>query len=211
MGLVIETMDRPGSRCTSSGAGAMMRGVSPMTSRRRSVLPLGGGATTLWSSEAMRRSSWRSTSGAGAMIEFCERAGAARLDFSPSAGGGPGTGLKASRFSTGALETGNFKLGASTTLSRAVSPRATRMVCEAWWACLPPAMPLLPDWAPQKGNLGGQDDCQGQQDRLGAPGEQQTSQREQAGGCLARQGSRGAPQGGPDRGAELLPGRRPLD
>jgi len=61
-------------------------------------------------------------------MEFFDRSGAVRDDFSPSAGGGPGTDLKASRFATGALDTGNFKSGASTTFSTAELPRATRIV-----------------------------------------------------------------------------------
>jgi hypothetical protein len=88
---------------------------------------VGGGAITSLFRPAIRFRS-RLTSGGGATIEFFDRSGAVRDDLSPSAGGGPGTDLKASKFATGALDTGNFKSGASTTFSTAELPRATRMV-----------------------------------------------------------------------------------
>src|SRR5208282_684507 len=75
------------------------------------------------------------------------RFGATREERNPSAGGGPGLGLKARRLATAASECGRLILGASTTLSLALSPRATRMVWVRWWACWPPARPALPDWA----------------------------------------------------------------
>ena len=55
--------------------------------------------------------------------------GAMREERRPSAGGGPGFGLKASRLATAESECGRFILGASTTFSLGLSPRATRMVC----------------------------------------------------------------------------------
>ena len=111
---------------------------------------LGGGATTLLSRPEMARFISRSTCGGGAIIAFLDSAGAMREALRPSAGGGPGTDLKASRFATGWVVTGNFMFGASTTLSLAELPRATRMVWVLWWECWPPARPLWPTAAPPK-------------------------------------------------------------
>jgi hypothetical protein len=62
------------------------------------------------------------------MMASLESVGEEMERLIPSAGGGPGTGLKARRFFTGSAEIGNFKSGASTTFSVAALPRATRMV-----------------------------------------------------------------------------------
>ncbi len=67
------------------------------------------------------------TSGVGATADS-ERFGARSEGFSPSDGAGPGTGLNARRLVTAESDCGSFSLGASTTLSRTDSPRATRMV-----------------------------------------------------------------------------------
>jgi len=88
--------------------------------------------------------------GGTAPIVIAGRAGAMREERRPSAGGGPGSGLKASRLATAASECGRFSLGASTTFSVGLSPRATRMVCVRWCACWPPARPDLPAWAPPR-------------------------------------------------------------
>jgi hypothetical protein len=66
------------------------------------------------------------------VVRYAGRVGAVREDRSPSAGGGPGFDLKASRLATAESECGRFTLGASTTFSRGLSPRATRMVCVRW-------------------------------------------------------------------------------
>ena len=71
-------------------------------------------------------------SGVGGTTVGAGSAGADNVDRSPSAGGGPGTGLNASRFATDESERGRFSLGASTTFSVGVVPRATRMVCVRW-------------------------------------------------------------------------------
>ena len=67
-------------------------------------------------------------------MAFFESVGGVREDFNPSAGGGPGTGLTASKFATGARDMGSFRLGASTTFSRGAFPRATRRVWVRWYA-----------------------------------------------------------------------------
>ena len=75
------------------------------------------------------------SSGEGGTTLIAGRVGAVREDRSPSAGGGPGFDLNASRLATAESECGRFTLGASTTFSRGLSPRAKRMVCVRWWAC----------------------------------------------------------------------------
>lgn len=67
-------------------------------------------------------------SGEGGTALIAGRAGAMREERRPSAGGGPGFGLNASRFATAESECGRFTLGASTIFSVGLSPRATRMV-----------------------------------------------------------------------------------
>src|ERR1700758_2824884 len=91
---------------------------SPIIWRRFAETFAGGGATTALASPGVVRFSSRKVSGGGATMAFFESVGGVREDFSPSAGGGPGTGLTASRFATGARENRNLGLGASTTLSR---------------------------------------------------------------------------------------------
>ena len=99
-----ETAERILSRC-ASGVGGMMLAFNAGV---RGVLPL-------------------RTSGVGA-IAASLIAGARSDDLSPSAGATPGIGLNASRLATAESDWGSFSLGASTTLSRRDSPRATRMV-----------------------------------------------------------------------------------
>src|ERR1017187_2429856 len=74
-------------------------------------------------------------SGEGGTTLIAGRVGAMRVERRPSAGGGPGFGLNASRLATAESECGRLTLGASTTFSLGLSPRATRMVCVRWWAC----------------------------------------------------------------------------
>jgi hypothetical protein len=102
---------------------------SPITCRLRSAALEGGGATTPLFKRGIDRSSSRITSGGGATIAFFESDGVGVAAFKPSAGGGPGMDLKASRFATGARDMGKLRLGASTTFSLREVPRATRMVC----------------------------------------------------------------------------------
>src|SRR5271167_3806545 len=90
------------------------------------------------------------SSGEGGTTLIAGRVGAVREERKPSAGGGPGFGLNASRLATAESECGRFTLGASTTFSLGLSPRATRIVCLRWWACWPPARPDLPDCAPPR-------------------------------------------------------------
>lgn len=76
------------------------------------------------------RAELSSGEGATALIEGS--VGAALAERRPSAGGGPGFDLNASRLATAESECGRFTLGASTTLSPGLSPRATRMVWLRW-------------------------------------------------------------------------------
>lgn len=85
------------------------------------------------------------SSGEGATALIAGKVGATFAERRPSAGGGPGFGLNASRLATAESECGRFSLGVSTTLSLGRSPRATWMVCVRWRACWPPARPALPD------------------------------------------------------------------
>src|ERR1700675_239089 len=62
------------------------------------------------------------------VIVIAGSVGAMREERRPSAGGGPGFGFKARRLGPAGREVGGFILGASTTLSLGLSPRATWMV-----------------------------------------------------------------------------------
>jgi len=88
---------------------------------------LGAGGTTEFSETPRRDWSRDTLTGAGA-ITFAGRLGAVREECSPSVGGGPGFGLKASKLATAPVEEGSLRLGASTTLGVSELPRATRMV-----------------------------------------------------------------------------------
>jgi hypothetical protein len=72
---------------------------------------------------------FNSGEGGTALIVIAGSTGAMREERRPSAGGGPGFDLKASRLATAESECGRFILGASTTFSLGLSPRATWMVC----------------------------------------------------------------------------------
>jgi hypothetical protein len=139
------------SRCASLGGGAITDGFIESPLRILLRVTSGAGATTgvlkagvvrvlVWDTSgaggttlAVRSSCLRLTaefsSGVGGTTAALGSAGATSLDRKPSAGGGPGRGLKASRFATAESECGKFSLGASTTFSLGRSPRATRMVC----------------------------------------------------------------------------------
>ena len=91
----------------TSGAGGMMFVVRALGVRLADEFNSGEGGTTL----------------------MAGRLGAVSVERRPSAGGGPGFDLKASRLATAESECGRFILGASTTFSLGLSPRATWMVC----------------------------------------------------------------------------------
>ena len=93
-----------------------------------------GGMTLLVRTLERRVVAWEedvfnSGDGGTARIVIAGSVGAMREERRPSAGGGPGFGLNASRLATAESECGRFILGASTTLSLGLSPRATRIVC----------------------------------------------------------------------------------
>ena len=145
------------SRCASRGAGAMTVGVSWFGDCILSRDTFGAGGTMLALKVGEVRVAVFDTSGAGAMMVVVRvlavrladelrsgeggtaliagRVGAVREERKPSAGGGPGLGLIASRLATAESECGRFMRGASATFSRGCSPRTTRMVCVRWWAC----------------------------------------------------------------------------
>ncbi len=116
------------------GAGAITVDVIAAL-RRVSCTTSGAGATTLAARLACLRLAELASllrSGAGGtgatFARAFESAGAASLACIPSAGGGPGIGLNASRFATAESLCGKFTLGASTMVSPGLSPRATLMV-----------------------------------------------------------------------------------
>jgi len=128
---------------------ALIEGDARNLSRRTSGL----GGTTASRTGAVSILS-RCTSGLGATA-ISDRSGARKLDLNPSAGGGPGIGLYASRLATAALDCGNFRLGASTTFSCSRSPRATRITWVRWNASFPPACPARPALAPPRSSVCG--------------------------------------------------------
>jgi hypothetical protein len=147
------------SRGVSRGAGAItlcsIVGASGLALRILSCETFGAGGTTVAFSVGVDdvRVVVRETSGAGGTTSFVNcsdlrlvfefnsgeggtgftviagSAGAMSVERRPSAGGGPGFDLNASRFATAESERGRFTLGASTTFSVGLSPRATRIVC----------------------------------------------------------------------------------
>ena len=153
------TRESARSRCVSRGAGATTVGASGLAVRILSRETFGAGGTIAALRVGEVRVGVRETSGAGGMtlvvsvlevrlvvreedefnsgeggtavivIVIAGSVGAMREERRPSAGGGPGFGLKASRLATAESECGRFILGASTTFSLGLSPRATRMVC----------------------------------------------------------------------------------
>src|SRR6202521_2403862 len=145
------TRESAKSRCSSRGAGATTVGASGLAVRILSRETFGAGGTIAALRVGDVRVVVRETSGAGGMTlvvsvlelrladEFnsgeggtaliAGSLGAMREERRPSAGGGPGFGLNASRLATAESECGRFILGASATFSLGLSPRATRMVC----------------------------------------------------------------------------------
>jgi hypothetical protein len=152
------TRESARSRCSSRGAGATTVGASGLAVRILSRETCGAGGTIAVALRVGEvRAGVRETSGAGgmtlvvsvlelrlvvweedesnsgeggtALIIIAGSLGAMREERRPSAGGGPGFGLKASRLATAESECGRFILGASTTLSLGLSPRATLIVC----------------------------------------------------------------------------------
>lgn len=89
----------------------------------------GAGATTFAVKPFCLRLDAEFTSGEGGTGLTAGNLGATSDDWSPSAGGGPGIGLKASRLATAESLCGRFNLGASTIISPGLSPRATLIVC----------------------------------------------------------------------------------
>src|ERR1700692_172987 len=160
------------SRCVSRGAGATTVGASEVEVRilSRETFGVGGtiaalnagdvrlvlveisgaGAMTFIAGAFIDRLADELNSGEGATTLIAGKVGAVRDERKPSAGGGPGFALKASRLATAESECGRLTLGASTTFSTALSPRATRIACVRWWACCPPARPVFPACAPPR-------------------------------------------------------------
>src|SRR5260221_2600105 len=81
---------------------------------------------------------FNSGEGGTGLIVIAGSVGAMREERRPSAGGGPGFALNASRLATAESECGRFTLGASTTFSLGLSPRATRIDSVRALACWPP-------------------------------------------------------------------------
>jgi hypothetical protein len=127
----IDVVPRILSRFTS-GAGAITGAFTVGKDRVLVCETSGAGAITL----AMRLSGLRVkvefNSGVGGTTLGVGNAGAAKDERKPSVGGGPGTGLIASRLATDASARGRLSFGASTTFSVGAVPRATRMVWVRW-------------------------------------------------------------------------------
>lgn len=154
---VTSTRELAKSRGVSRGAGAItlcsIVGASGDAVRILSCETFGAGGTTAAFSVGDVRVLVRETSGAGGTTSFANwfdlrlpdefssgeggtgftvirgSVGAMRVERRPSAGGGPGFDLNASRLATAESERGRFTFGASTTFSLGRSPRATRIVC----------------------------------------------------------------------------------
>ena len=92
------------SRWASLGAGAITVGASGLELRILSREIFGVGGTTSAFNAGELRVLERETSGAGGTGLIAGRAGAVRDERSPSAGGGPGFDLKASRLATAESE-----------------------------------------------------------------------------------------------------------
>jgi hypothetical protein len=115
------------SRVTS-GAGATTGPFTVGSERAFACETSGAGATTFSVKLSDLRVRAEFNSGVGGTTRGAGNTGATRDERKPSAGGGPGTGLKASRLATDESECGKFSFGASTTCSVGLEPRATRMV-----------------------------------------------------------------------------------
>ncbi len=106
------------------GAGAMIVGSRDGATSACSDRTSGAGGTTAAFRAGAVRDLFEETLGAGA-ITLAGRLGAVREECRPSAGGGPGLALKASRLATAPMEDGSLRSGASTTLGASEPPRAT--------------------------------------------------------------------------------------
>lgn len=111
------------------GAGGTMAEFNVGELRVRSRETSGAGGTMLGVRLFAARLADEFNSGAGATTFIDGKTGAVSVERRPSAGGGPGFGLNASRFATAESECGRLSLGASTIFSLGLSPRATRIVC----------------------------------------------------------------------------------
>ena len=119
--------------CETSGAGATTLVPSACRERLSDDCNSGAGATTLVASVCCERASADCNSGVGGTTLVEGNAGATNEERRPSAGGGPGLyeagfDFSASRLATAESLCGSLRLGASTTFSTGLSPRATRMV-----------------------------------------------------------------------------------
>ena len=92
------------SRCASCGAGAITVGASGLAVRILSRETFGAGGMMLGVSMLDLRLADEFSSGEGATTLIAGRVGAGRAERRPSAGGGPGLGLKASRLATAESE-----------------------------------------------------------------------------------------------------------
>ena len=109
------------------GAGGTIAALRVGAARDLSEERLGAGGTTESSVTPLRDFSRGMLNGAGA-ITLAGKLGAVSAECNPSAGGGPGLDLNASRLATAPVDEGSLRLGASTTLGVSEPPRATRMV-----------------------------------------------------------------------------------
>src|ERR1700686_3198270 len=144
--------DRILSRATLGvvGVGGMMALFSAGAARPLLRETSGAGAMTFVSSPWAERLVDAFNSGEGGAMLIAGRVGAVREDRKPSAGGGPGFALKASRLATAESEWGRLTLGASTTFSAGLLPRTTRLAWVRGGGCGPPARPALPACAPPR-------------------------------------------------------------
>ena len=92
------------SRCASCGGGAITVGASGVAMRILSRETFGAGGMMLGVSMSDLRLAAEFSSGEGGATLIAGRVGAVRLERRPSAGGGPGLGLKASRLATAESE-----------------------------------------------------------------------------------------------------------
>jgi len=106
------------------GAGGTIAEFSAGAVRDLSEEILGAGGT-MASSFIPPRDWSRATLTCAGAITLTGRLGAVRDECRPSAGGGPGLALKASRLATAPAEEGSLNSGASTTFAASELPRAT--------------------------------------------------------------------------------------
>lgn len=104
------------------GAGGTTAALSVGAVRDRSADTLGAGGTTEFRLTLARDRSRVTLSWAGG-ITFAGRLGATRTECRPSAGGGAGFDLKASKLATAVEDAGSLRSGASTTFWASEAPR----------------------------------------------------------------------------------------